>query len=108
MKTLKKAVVTGVAAALALSSMVGCSSLNEEGSNSAITTYVVTFPDNSKVDCLYSVGMGHSGVKCMWNTPAASSEISDTLVGSVQSAGGVKVRCVIDQYGVMDCDSAAK
>lgn len=107
MKALKRIVVAGVAA-LALFGMTGCSSVNEDGTNSAITTYVVTFPDNSKVDCLYSIGMGHSGVKCMWDMPAASTEINDTLVASIQSAGGATVRCVIDEYGVMDCDDTAK
>jgi hypothetical protein len=106
MKTWKKTTVVGIAA-LALLGMSGCSTLNEEGANSAITTYAVSFPDSSTVDCLYSVGSGHSGVKCMWGTNAATTtEKNKGLVGSIQKAGGVSVRCVVDGYGVMDCDTS--
>lgn len=106
MKTWKNTAVVGIAA-LALLGMSGCSSLNEDGANSAITTYAVSFPDSSTVDCLYSVGGGHSGVKCMWDTDAATTTVKkDGLVGSIQKAGGVSVRCVVDVYGVMDCDTS--
>lgn len=106
MNVWKKTAVVGIAA-LALLGMSSCSSLNEEGANSAITTYAVSFPDSSTVDCLYSVGRGHSGVKCMWGTSAATTTVKkDDLVGSIQKAGGVSVRCVVDGYGVMDCDSS--
>ena len=108
MNGLKKVVIAGVAA-LALVSLSGCESVNEEGSNSAISTVMVSFPDGSAVDCFHRTGMGsNTSVKCMWDEPSTSSNVNDELMGSIQKASGLDVRCVTDTYGALDCDTKEK
>lgn len=108
MKALKKIVVGGVAA-LALFGMTGCEGVNEEGSNDAISTVAVSFPDGSTVDCFHRTGMDtNTNVKCMWDEPSTSSNTEDKLMGSIQKASGINVRCVTDIYGALDCDIKEK
>jgi hypothetical protein len=105
MRTLKLFAVVGVAA-MSLLGLSGCATLDKDGASSGITTYSVSFMDGSKVDCLWSSGRGHSDVNCLWDKPSEATETKDSLLASFQSAGGVKVRCVTDEYGSMDCDTA--
>ena len=106
MNVLKKVIVAGVSA-LALFGMTGCgASVGDDGSNSAIEAYTVSFPDNSAVYCLQSVSE-NSGIKCLWNQAVTNPEPSG-LIGSIQNVGGVKVRCVADGSGTIDCEDTAK
>jgi hypothetical protein len=106
MKALKKIAVSSVAA-LALLSLSGCmTDVGEDGTNSAISTYTVSFPDNSTVYCLRAVS-SKTGIKCLWNQPVTTPEPFG-LLGSIENVGGVNVRCVTDHAGSMDCDDTAK
>lgn len=106
MKTLKKIVVAGVAA-VALFGVTGCmTDVGEDGTNSAISTYTVSFPDNSTVYCLRAVS-SKTGIKCLWNQPVITPEPFG-LLGSIENVGGVNVRCVTDRSGSMDCDDTVK
>lgn len=109
MKALKRIVVAGVAT-LALFGMTGCvMSVEEDGSNSAISAVVVSFPDGSAVDCFYRMGMGsNTNVECMWDAPSTSYNVEDELIGSIQKTSGIDVRCVTDSYAALDCDNEEK
>lgn len=107
MKALKKigAVVIAIGAVV---SMSACGAeLKEDGTNSAVSVFVVTFPDNSKVDCLRFSGSESGGLKCAFGKRSVATETSDTLLGSFQSISGERVRCVTYDYpkrGAMDCN----
>lgn len=106
MNVSKKIVVAGVAS-LALFGMTGCAmSVEEDGTNSAINAYTVSFPDNSTVYCLRAA-YSKTGIKCLWNQPVTTPEKSG-LMGSIETVGGVSVRCVADSMGSMDCEDIAK
>lgn len=107
MKALKK-VAAVVLAVGAVVSMSACGAeLKEDGTNSAVKVFAVTFPDNSKVDCLLFDATESAGLKCAFGKDSGATETNDHLLGSFQTIVGEKVRCVTYDWtkeGAMDCE----
>ena len=107
MKALKKfaAVVMAVAAVVTMSA---CGAeLKEDGSNSSIKVFAVIFPDGSKTDCLLFDSVESAGLECAYGKKSVATETKDNLLGSFESVGGEKVRCVTYDWtkeGAMDCE----
>lgn len=107
MKALKK-VAAVVLAVGAVVSMSACGAeLKEDGSNSAVKVFAVTFPDSSKVDCLLLDAVETAGLECAYGKKSVATETKNNLLGSFQLIGGEKVRCVSYdgiKEGALDCE----
>jgi hypothetical protein len=67
----------------------------------------VTFPDSSKVDCLLFDAESSAGLECAYGKDSVATETNGSLLGSVQTIAGEKVRCVTYDWtkeGAMDCE----
>jgi hypothetical protein len=64
LKVLKKFAAVGLAVAAVVPVSACGAALEEDGSNNAVKAFAVTFPDNSKVDCLLFDATASAGVEC--------------------------------------------
>lgn len=107
MKALKKFGAIAFAAG-ALVTMSACGAqLEADGTNNSIKVFSVTFPDNSKADCLLFDATASAGVECAFDKRSSSTATNDSLVGSIETIAGEKVRCVTYDWskeGAMDCE----
>lgn len=107
MKALKKFAAI-VAAAGAVVTMSACGAqLQSDGTNNSIKSFVVSFPDNTKADCLLFDATASAGIKCAWDKNSIATETNNSLVGSIETIAGEKVRCVTYDWskeGAMDCE----
>lgn len=107
MKALKKFAAV-VAAAGVVVTMSACGAqLESDGTNNSIKTFAVTFPDNTKADCLLFDATASAGVECAFDKTSTSTEKNDSLIGSIETIAGEKVRCVTYDWskeGAMDCE----
>jgi hypothetical protein len=107
LKALKKfgAVVLAVGAVV---SMSACGArIEEDGGNSSVKAYAVTFPDNSKVECLLLDAVETGGLKCAWGKKPVVTQTHNSLLGSFEVVAGEKVRCAsFDgiKEGALDCE----
>lgn len=107
MNTLKKFAVVVLAAGAVVSLSACGTKLESDGTNSSVKVFAVTFPDNSKVDCLLFDAVSSAGLRCAFGKDSVATETNDNLLGSVQSISGESVRCVTYDWtkeGAMDCD----
>jgi hypothetical protein len=96
----------------AIVTMSACGAeLQEDGSNSSVKVYAVSFPDNSKVDCLLLNAVETGGVKCAFGKKSVATETHDRMLGSFESIAGDKIRCVTYdgiKEGGLDCEMERK
>lgn len=107
MKALKKFAAVVMAGAAVVSMSACGAELRPDGTNSAIKVFAVTFPDNSKADCILFDATASAGLKCAFGHDSIATEKNDSLIGSFQTIVGKKVRCVTYDWskeGAMDCE----
>jgi hypothetical protein len=107
LKALKKFAAVGMAVAAVVTMSACGAQLEEDGSNSSVKVFAVTFPDNSKVDCLLLDAVETAGLECAYGKKSVATETKHNLLGSFELIGGEKVRCVsFDgvKEGALDCE----
>lgn len=111
MKALKKfaAVVLAVGAVVTMSA---CGAqIEEDGSNSSVKVFAVTFPDGSKTDCLLLNAVETAGLECAFGKKSVASEKEGKLLGSFETLAGEKIRCVSYdgvKEGALTCEMEKK
>lgn len=111
MKALKKFAAVALAGAAVVTMSACGAELKSDGTNSAVKVFTVTFPDNSKADCLLFDATASAGLECAFGKDSIATEKNDSLIGSLQTIAGEKVRCVTYDWskeGAMDCDMDKK
>jgi hypothetical protein len=107
MKALKKFGAIAFATGAVVSLSACGAQLESDGTNNSIKVFSVTFPDNTKADCLLFDATASAGVECAFDKTSTATDKNGSLIGSIETIAGEKVRCVTYDWskeGAMDCD----